>query len=815
LFTGALPTGSAFAEEYIPGQALILLRDEGGQARALSTPEGAGYVRRVAKSAGGDMVKTWGALSEAEGKIFALVSSDTKSTEELIATLKADPRVLAVSPNFKRRALVTPNDPRYSEIWGLRAIRADEAWADTTGRDDIYAGVMDTGVYPSHEDLAENLAMNLARDFTGSASGTGDAWGHGTHVSGIIGAVGNNALGVTGISWKVRIIPLKVLGDDGTGTSEASIDALNYIIGLLRQNPEMKIPAVNMSLGGWVHYTPAEAKNFPEWHAFRALDDMDRTVIVVAAGNEMFEVGAPAPWTDIENDVRRGDYIYPASYPDLKNMIVVTAIDESGRVPTFSNWSATHVHLIAPGTRILSTASPRADYNLDGQPDGLTYYSQSGTSMATPHVTGAVTLLASAHPDLSASKLKSILLESANSGVNPSSTASYGQKVSSNGLLDIRNALNLAARENSNVPATGITIAQGSGLTLQKGDTITLSATVTPSDATNKTVAWSSDAPSVARVDATGQVTALAAGRATITAQALGASASASVVSSIAIVVTEPDSGSQYTQTERSDSVQQGLDAVNAQTRSRGVTLDFGGRNGIADWTPSAGNQTLMTFISYAAFEQKSAPAEVPSGQIVAAGKPSIAVNVAGVSGSVALVPLTMKYTLTAQELNGIFEPAAAAEILANPSARADVLFEKLSLQKEIGEANFVNLVPGAISPANALSLGLLSLEGSAAEGALNITFSFLLADDRGTPVLDGKQLIVPDGAADGYAKDPLWLLQSYSSSTPAPSPSPEPDDSETGAKSGGGCNGGLLSGVFFIPLSIILIKKLMRRRFE
>ena len=389
---------AAFGGERTPGQALVLLKSDVGTLSAthLRSTAGEGYVARVAKNAGAAVETTWTALSEARGKIFTLMTSDTKTTDELVAELKADPRVIAAVPNFKVRAFADPDDPYYANgsLWGMTKIRANEVWNETTGSETIYVAVADTGIYAEHEDLVANVDTTHSRNFsngnnprpaTGGSFNDGD--GHGTHVSGTIGAVGNNGKGVVGVNWKVKIIALKVLDDKGEGYISWSMEALNYLVGLLKANPDMKIAAVNFSLGGWADADPSavEAERDPYWEAFKALDELDRTVIVVAAGNEGLEVGAPAPLDDPSGLYNRGDYVYPASLTGLDNMIVVGAVDRNGNAPTFSNWSPTAVQLAAPGVEILSTATPVGNY---GGTYGQYYATLQGTSMATPHVSG-------------------------------------------------------------------------------------------------------------------------------------------------------------------------------------------------------------------------------------------------------------------------------------------------------------------------------------------------------------------------------------------------------------------------------------------
>ena len=318
-----------------------------------------------------------------------------------------------------------PNDPSADLCWGMKAINALAVWENTKGSHDIYACVVDTGVY-EHPDLVDNIAAEYGLN-TQTVSGEYDlsfgSWdadfaGHGTHVAGTIGAAGNNGIGVTGVNWNVKIIPVRVFDVKSLYESiNYEIRALNYIVSLLQKNPGMKLAALNFSLGAALPITPSEMQNDVYYMAYRALDSLNRTLIVVGAGNAGIEAGEPALFDDPtgRNTFKKGYYFYPTSFTGMNNLIVVGAMASDDTAAVFTNWGE-KVDIAAPGVDILSTYSPIA---LPERNPAMYYNSLSGTSQAVPHVTGAAALLMSAYPDATPAQIKSALLDGANRDKNP------------------------------------------------------------------------------------------------------------------------------------------------------------------------------------------------------------------------------------------------------------------------------------------------------------------------------------------------------------------------------------------------------------
>ncbi len=306
-----------------------------------------------------------------------------------------------VEPNFIVNVDSVPNDSDFGDQWGLNNtgqngglidadIDAVEAWDISTGNSDVLVAVIDTGVDYTHPDLVDNIWVNPGEiagdgidndgngfiddihgwDFANDDNDPMDDRGHGTHVAGTIGAAGNNNLGVTGVSQNVTIVPVKFLGANG-GTTADAIRAIEYTNTLKQQGHNIVL--TNNSWGGASFSSSLEV-------VIEDALDLD-ILFVAAAGNS-------------GNSSRA----YPAAY-DTENVISVAATNRFDQIATFSNFDDTWVDIAAPGVDILSTAL------------GGGYEVLSGTSMASPHVAGALALLAAAEPDLSALELRDRLFE--------------------------------------------------------------------------------------------------------------------------------------------------------------------------------------------------------------------------------------------------------------------------------------------------------------------------------------------------------------------------------------------------------------------
>jgi subtilisin family serine protease len=336
-----------------------------------------------------------------------------------IRQVEADPAVEFAEPNWVYQHTATSNDPYYTNgsLWGMygdatspasaNGSQAGEAWAaGHTDCGSVYVGVIDEGVMYKHVDLTGAVWANALDpvdgidndgngykddirgwDFDGNNNTTYDGTqdDHGTHVSGTIGALGGNGKGVAGVCWNVKLISAKFLGRSG-GTLANAIKAVDYITDLKARHG-LNIVATNNSWGGGGYSQGL--------HDAIERANTANILFVAAAGNG----GSDGVGDD--NDAAPS---YPASY-DNANIIAVAAITSSGAKASFSNYGATSVDLGAPGSGIYST--------LPGRNNTSTYGSYSGTSMATPHVTGAAALYAAGHPGESAAQIKQAILGSA------------------------------------------------------------------------------------------------------------------------------------------------------------------------------------------------------------------------------------------------------------------------------------------------------------------------------------------------------------------------------------------------------------------
>ena len=311
----------------------------------------------------------------------------------LEALRAAGATIKAAEVEGEQVAQVVPNDPLYRMFqWNLRRIGLEQAWDLRPSASDVVVAVLDTGVDLSHPDLKPNLVTDLGYDFLDDAPSPQDDESHGTAVAGIIGAVGNNREGVSGIAWHVKLLPIKALNSQGRGPDSAMVKAILYAA-------DNGARIINISSTGTRYSAALET-------AVQYAQDKG-ALVVAAAGNT----------GNTDNAVN-----YPAGFDGV---VAVAAIDDHDQLAAFSQRQQ-YVALAAPGVDVPSTAWAGAGRGL--------YASQSGTSIAAPHVSGAAAILWALRPDLAAGDIVNAL--EANADKVASSNPGYGA-----GILNVPRAL--------------------------------------------------------------------------------------------------------------------------------------------------------------------------------------------------------------------------------------------------------------------------------------------------------------------------------------------------------------------------------------
>ncbi|HJX90789.1 MAG TPA: S8 family serine peptidase [Pyrinomonadaceae bacterium] len=362
-----------------------------------------------------------------------VVRVNEADTLTAISALRAQPDVLYAEPNYIMHADVTPNDPQFvaGRQSSMNTIGAPQAWNTKTGDASVVVGVIDQGIDTNHQDLAANIWTNPTPGAVGGITGdvhgynfvdnngtlfTGaDTETHATHVAGILGAVGNNGKGVAGVSWSVGLMSLKFLDSDGFGDSVDAIRACNYAkqmrtLWVGDHSKGANIRVLNASFGG-AGFTNAFLQAINELN--------DAGILFVAAAGNTTDDGTREPDNDLVPH-------YPSSF-DVPNVIAVAATDQSDNfASTFSHFGSASVDLAAPGDTILSTTPhcsnpgplPKPCEPAFTDANGDTYTFFSGTSMSTPHVSGAAALLWAQNPNLTVAQVKNLLMF--NGDVRPS-----------------------------------------------------------------------------------------------------------------------------------------------------------------------------------------------------------------------------------------------------------------------------------------------------------------------------------------------------------------------------------------------------------
>lgn len=395
LTTSLLATASINEPEAVPGEYVVKIRDDVFVSQNISS---------LSNMLGAEVKSTIPSHN-----LVVIRKPAIQLQSSVAKTIGENPLVEFVEPNYIYRINKTPNDPLLGMSWGVINtgqkdsasqvgvrgidIGAEKAWDIQTGSKDVIVAVIDTGVNYNSADLIPNMWTNDAElkgktgvdddgngivdDIHGAAftknTSTGnplDDHGHGSHCAGVIGAKGDDGKGLVGVAWNVRIMGVKFLTKDGGGSLEDAIKSIDYAT-------KMGAKIMSNSWGGG-GYSDALKLAIERANAAGVL-------FVAAAGNE-----------SNNNDAKPS---YPSSY-NVPNVLTVAAIDNKGTIANFSNYGKTSVHVGAPGVNIYSLTTTG-------------YESWSGTSMATPHVSGLAVLLASQFPNMTNVELRERIITTA------------------------------------------------------------------------------------------------------------------------------------------------------------------------------------------------------------------------------------------------------------------------------------------------------------------------------------------------------------------------------------------------------------------
>lgn len=396
----AASTVPALAEppKVFPGEYVVTLPSSQGHAGAFSLAASPSFSSRV-----GDVVEVINAktlkvsVAEPQGAARALDSDSGGAIpydpqQDRCKEILAEGLAETCSPNYLLKASeLMPNDPSFGQLWGMsdaQGISAPRAWSSFVGAYAVVVAVIDTGIDYNHPDLVANMWRNPGESAGNGVDDDGNGYVddvhginaitsaanpgnpmddhfHGTHVAGTLGAVGNNSRGVAGVNHRVKIMAVKFLSSNGSGSLSDAVRGIDYMT-MMRNSYGINIRVANNSWGGGGYSGALEQA------IARARDA--GIVFVAAAGNDGIDTDASSS--------------YPSGY-EVDNVVSVAAIDRNQNLAKFSNYGATTVDIAAPGVDILSTAP------------GGGYQKLSGTSMATPHVSGALALLLGRNPGLS------------------------------------------------------------------------------------------------------------------------------------------------------------------------------------------------------------------------------------------------------------------------------------------------------------------------------------------------------------------------------------------------------------------------------
>jgi len=349
---------------------------------------------------------------------YALDNPGELGVPAALAALEGVPQVAWAEPNYLRKTFGKPNDPRFAHQWNISAINLPKAWQRTTGSAAVVVAVVDTGILAGHPDLAGRLAPGYDFITSPSSSGDGDGWDrnpkdmgtdnpkssahHGTHVAGVLAARTNNGVGMAGVDWKARILPVRALGiKDGNGTDGDVIAAIKWAAGVqVPGAPNNPNPArvINLSFGARVNGKSLTA-------AIQAAQARGAIVVAAVGNNNQDAAG-----------------IFPAAAPGV---ISVGAVQRDLNRAPYSNYGKS-VDIMAPGGNLSQTLPSSIKCSgkpclagvlgpiYDSKAKAFSYRFYEGTSQAAPMVAGVVSLMLSLRGGLTGAEVMSILKQTAN-----------------------------------------------------------------------------------------------------------------------------------------------------------------------------------------------------------------------------------------------------------------------------------------------------------------------------------------------------------------------------------------------------------------
>lgn len=355
------------------------------------------------------------------------------SVQDAMKYYRADPGVEYAERNFIVNAYREPNDAYYPYLWGMMKINAPAVWENQTGTNGVVVAVNDTGIDYDHPDLAANVWTDTDGSHgptfcTGPDSfcnGVMDDNGHGTHVAGTIGAVGNNLTGVVGVNWNVQVMACKFLDRFGSGNLADAISCLEYIK-QKEVDSGLNIVATNNS---WGAICDSSQPDCPPTSLYEAIQDQNDILFIAAAGNSGGNVERTG-W-----DGTTAWKSFPAGF-NLPNMITVAATHYMDVMAPFSNYGPQSVHVAAPGVDILSSI-PVENSFFDLGLLGKSYGLLSGTSMAAPHVTGLAALIKSTDMQKDHMTIKNLIIHEGDPYFNSGfPTTITGKRINANSSIN-------------------------------------------------------------------------------------------------------------------------------------------------------------------------------------------------------------------------------------------------------------------------------------------------------------------------------------------------------------------------------------------